>query len=265
MNTNPLKAVATPAGIPYVRCCLFTKQHYGGGGFVLIASVLFLYVLMAVGVTAMQHTSVGQKITLNFANAARTREGSDWGRSIISDVLTNHFQYLGWPPPLGTLAASSFSVPGTLFVRSTTATTAQCVLTGTTLPTTLPTLPVSLVINSATGAQLTLDKMTVGLATSILDFNCPDARLVLDTKGDNTNTTAINIYTFPLGVTLDPGSSLAMSAGYEGTGKGSASGGANLVVDIRACGNMDLTLGGRCRSETSASVVTGAQYNLVIR
>ncbi|MBF0435566.1 MAG: hypothetical protein HQL77_09370 [Magnetococcales bacterium] len=240
-------------------------------GYILVSSMVLLFVLLIVALSAMQTTTMEQQVTINSANATLTRQGSEWGRTVISDVLIDHFAYRGWPAPMGTLTAGLFNVPAKLFVRSTAATVTSCTLIGTTLPTTLPASPVSLAVNDGTGAQLSDSKMAAGVATSILDFRCPDARLTLSTRGTLTNAgasiddTVINIYVMQLGTVLGAGASVAESAGYEGTGKGSASGGGVTYLDVRACSSSDLTLGGQCRSASAASVVLGAQYQMIIR
>lgn len=240
-------------------------RFYGDRGYILVSSMVLLFVLLIVGLSAMQTTTMEQQVTINSANATLTRQGSEWGRTVISDVLVDHFAYRGWPSPTGTLTAGLFNVPAQLFVRSTAATLTNCTLIGTTLPATSPASPVSLVVNDGTGAQLSDSKMAAGVATSILDFRCPDARLTLNTRGSSSDDTVINIYVMQLGTILGAGASVAADAGYEGTGKGSASGGGVTYLDVRACSSSDLTLGGQCRSASAASVVLGAQYQMIIR
>lgn len=254
-----IHATRRPFATPAPRAGLIRET-----GFVLITSMILLAVLMMVGMTAMQNSNMGQKVITNAAQTSKTREGSEWSRSIINDVITNHFNNAGWPPPYGTSAAfvGTTFPPANFFVRSTTATPGNCVLIGNGAAGTFGN--VVLQTTDASGALIYNNKIPT-LASSILDYSCPDARIVVDPSGNNTAPITTNIYVVQLGSGLATGAATAMVAGYEGTGKGAAGGGGGLYLDIRACSSMDATIGGQCRSTTSATATTGVQYRLVIR
>lgn len=228
-------------------------------GFVMVTSLIFLLILTVIGVTAMMNTSNEQQITTNVTMRVRAQEGSDWSRGLINYVMGNHFFYRGWPSPMGGLAAGTFTIdPNTsasLAVRGTGATTPGCAVGPANPPAGHAACP-CLVTADGTGAPLYDDKITAGYATSIIDYTCPDARISIDSNGDSTADLTSDVYIVHLGIFLPAGVATAQVAGYEGTGKGTAGGGAHIYLDIRSRGT---------EGTQTATAMTGIQYRIVIK
>ncbi|MBF0283246.1 MAG: pilus assembly PilX N-terminal domain-containing protein [Magnetococcales bacterium] len=205
----------------------------GEGGYVLVTALVFLAILTMVAVNSMQNTTMEQKISANAAFEVRALESSEGGRGVMSEVLDNHVFYRGWPSnanPAGSLQANLFTMPSGLTLRDQN--------------------------GDSVADNLYEDKAAAGYANRLTDYNVTDAAYGADLNADGSNDLAANLYVYRLGLIQAAGAGAAMMSGYEGTGKGSAASGGQILYDIRS---RSLSGTGGARS------MTGSDYRHVIR
>lgn len=200
-------------------------------GLVLVVSLIFLLVLTLVAVVATQSTTMEERMSANDVFKSRAMESSESLRTSANDLVDATLFYGGWPTTV-TVGASTGTLNSGLF-----------------------TIPPGVTIKN-------LDNW--GIAnTSTEDIFTPstlklDMTLTVDSDGDGNYTGPLdqsaNLYIYKTLVTLAPGSSTAMVAGYEGTGKSSAVGGSYIFYDMRSVG-----------SPGSARAITYSNYRYVVR
>lgn len=202
-------------------------------GMVLVTGLIFLLVLTLVAVVATQSTTMEERMSANDVFKARAMESSESLRTSANDLLdTTMFNHGGWPTTVndGTHSAG-------------------------TLNTALFTIPSGVAITWATNWGIANESTENIFTPSTLQR---DMTLRVDSDGDGNYTGPLDqyadLYVYKTIVTLAPGSSTAMVAGYEGTGKSSAVGGAFTFFDMRSVG-----------APGSARAITYSNYRYVER
>lgn len=196
-------------------------------GAVLITSMMFLMVLTIVALVANQSTVLETRMSANAVAKKRAVESSEALRMGADDLLDAHLFNRGWPAVFGGgLANGLFNIPS------------------------------GITANSA-------NDWGQGNGGSEDLFNAStwvnDASLRIDGNSDGDYVDDVDqqadLFVYKTVVTNAAGSATAMVAGYEGLGKSSASGGAQIYFDLRAVG----------ASAGNATGATGSNYRYVIR
>ena len=209
-----------------------TRKHQSG--MVLVIGLIFLLVLTLVAVVATQSTTMEERMSANDTFKARATESSESLRTAADNILdTTMFNHGGWPTTVndGTHAAG-------------------------TLNTALFTIPNGVSITWASNWGTGNEAGETVFTPSTLQR---DMSLRVDGDNDGNFTGPLDqsadLYVYKTIVTLAPGSSTAMVAGYEGTGKSTASGGAFTFFDMRSVGT----------SASNANAITYSNYRYVVR
>ena len=200
-------------------------------GYVLATSLIFMLVLTLAAASAMRSSGIEQRMATNSAFKQRSFESSEAARGAFAEVLDPHIFYRGWPSPLGGLAANAFTIPSGLSVRDSD--------------------------NNSASDLLYKNKVSAGLASRLDDYTTADGSYAGDANGDGATDLPADVYVQQMGVIQAPGAAIAMIAGYEGSGKSNASGGGQMLLDIRSRG--------RSSGGDGALSLTGSAYRHVIR
>lgn len=206
-------------------------------GYVLITSLIFLMVLTMVAVVATKSTTMELKMSKNFTQSVRSFETSETGRMLTGDLVDAHIFNRAWPQWAGgTMDNDTFGLAEIEGV--------------TPLP---DGSPRDLYVENGTGTDGNPETLfRPGALVDDIDFTRN-----IDQDGDGTDdaTLAARIQVFKMGTTMNPGSSTAMVAGYEGTGKAAAGSGGVSFFRIRAIVD----------GEGGSRKITGTDFRHVIR
>lgn len=211
-------------------------KHCPQRGYVLVTSLIFLVVLTLIAVTAMDLSSMELKMSSNANLKSRGLEASESLRNIGGEILDAHvYNRGGWPAAIGgTVSDNTFEliIPSGVIILDKDG----------------DTLPDILALTNDAGESL------FSPATLIKDITYK-----IDGNGDGDFTddvdTNAELSVYRLGAFQIRGGPMAMAAGYEGVGKGTAGGGTGVIFNLQSRGT---SAGG---SET----VTSSEYRSVLR
>lgn len=179
-------------------------------GFALLTSLILLFTLTLVGIVAMHSTTLEYRMSTNSAYLSRAREISEAGRMAVSSLLPQHTYERSW---------SGIELPDGLELG-----------------------------DGADDGTEPDNRYGGNEAGESFDVTDPDSlatdatfQIDVDANGDGDTTDEVDqfdadIKIYQTATKLDKGSGTAMVAGYEGLGKGAASGGTVLYYYVASEG-----------------------------
>lgn len=202
-------------------------------GFALVTAMIFLVVLTLVAVSAMNNSVLELKMSTNQTMRTEALGAADSPRMVVSRLVDVHAYNRGWPISIGGTvndAEFGYDIPAALTIVKDGSSPRKWYDTVTTpFADAVKVVDASYSSSIAAGAQTALDVHS--------------SMAVVKLRADVTS-----------------GSGAAMVAGYEGTGRGMASGGGAMYFLVRSKG----TSSGDDASR-QASRTTSADYRSVIR
>jgi hypothetical protein len=230
-------------------------------GYVLVTSLIFLVVLTLVAVVATKNTTMQLKMSRNFVEKASAFEGSEVARLQANDITDAMMFNRGWPVNCGSTACGGTVSTADWGNKPWPAT--MTLLSGAATPTNLQAAsstntPQSLYSSNAAAASWCTPAVpSISCFAPTIEYQYSPSG---DTTYNNPGDIAAIISIFRLGVFNNAGSGSAMIAGYEGTGKGAASSGSNLLFYLKS---EDLI--GGLTSPSGTVAYTGAYFQDTIR
>ncbi len=178
-------------------------------GYALVTGLIFLTILTTVGIFTLRNTALEMMMSANNNKNAQAFEAAEATRMIVSTLIDPHVYNRGWPKTIGGAIDDDFF--------------RNAIPTGLTI--------------SNNGNWYDRPFQTSS-SFNPLDLSTVDAHYSDDiySAGKNRFTLQGIAAVKPLRVDIQPGSNAAMSAGYEGLGKGAGAGGGNIFFYVVAQG-----------------------------
>lgn len=184
-------------------------------GYALITAIVFLVVLTTVSLFAMKNAGIELKMSTNNSVSAQAFEAAEAARTLASQMIDPHLYNRGWPKSIGGEIADdvfNYSIPTGMRLNKRPGNEA--------------------IDNWYTSPFIATSSFDpVDLSTASASYN-RDVAIV----GTASYTLQADIAVKKLRADISPGSGAAMSAGYEGLGKGAAAGGSSLYFYVVARG-----------------------------
>lgn len=204
-------------------------------GYALITSLIFLTILTTIGIFTLRNTALEIMMSANNNKSAQAFEAAEASRIIVSQLIDAHVYNRGWPKSLGgTIENDRFNnaIPeGLTLTRNG---------------------------NGPSPRNWYEDAPQTSSSFKPLDLSQVDARYSRNISNKDVigfmlqGSTAVSV----LRTDIQTGANIAMSSGYEGLGKGSASGGGNIFFYVAAQGQ---------DPSAQATRYTAAVYRYTIR
>ena len=203
-------------------------------GMAVVVALILLLVMTMVAVVATRTTTIDLKMTTNTTLARRAFRNSEGSRTSLGPTLEDHVFYRGWPTTItgGTApATANFNIPTEIAIANGAS-------------------------NYFMGTNGVLENVPPVTAPSTERFRDVQFRLDTDTDGFPDNTDVFgDIWVTRVASMLAAGSGAAQGSGYLGPGVGASGAGANVFFDVRSRG----------QSAGNASIITGADYRVLVR
>jgi len=183
-------------------------------GYALVTGIVFLAVLTTVGILALKNSGLENRMSANNNLNTQAFEAAEATRTLVNQLIDPHVYNRGWPK------AAGGTIPNEIFKHP---------------------IPVGMTLITGSDNAAPIDWYSATAPSSGFDrLNMSPVHIHYSRNVANAESSDFVLQASAtvkkLRTDINPGSGVAMSSGYEGLGKGTASGGSSLYFNVTARG-----------------------------